>query len=229
MGARHQDGKGDTKSIFHRNKKYRGNGYDTISGNGGKSSIYARDDLIMAELKRRRTRPAANKVLPTVLAASKEHAERYHFAFLNNYKKGRAPYSNEAHHLIPVKTFNRKPFTAKQRKVLHRVPSYDINNGNNIIFLPELAADANFHNLPMHRGDHPKYTALVREDAEDISTKLQKVIDKDPKHKNWDPPGDIKTKLTTLQNKYWNYLKNAGMISVNKFQRPAIKKVLGKA
>lgn len=212
----------DNKGIFHRQRTYRQNGYDEIKGNAGKNGIYgaSKNNWLKQALKKYRVKPRPKG---SVAAASDGHAARYYFTYGRNFQVGRSPYVNEAHHLIPVEsTFVNPPFTSEQLILLRKV-DYNINNGENIIFLPTTERGAEFHNLPIHNGDHPRYTNLVKADTKKISQSLQKEIDKDPNHDNWTPPSDVVQKLKNLEDKYWNFLKNAGQIKVNHFKKPKKK------
>ena len=85
-----------------------------------------------------------------------------------------------------------------------------------LILIERPGIDAAFHDLPIHSGDHPRYTTMVRRDAKDMSTKLQAAIDKDKDHKKWNPPGDVKSTLLSLENKYWDFLsQRAGQVAVS--------------
>ncbi|KFA94147.1 AHH domain-containing protein, partial [Archangium violaceum] len=65
------------------------------------------------------------------------------------------PYSWEAHHLLPANVFY-KELTIEQIKIILRT-NYDINDGRNIIFLPENPIDTPIHKLPYHSSGHNKY------------------------------------------------------------------------
>lgn len=211
----HADKNAPDKGVFYRQKTYRKNGYDVIKGDSGKNGIYKSDDNIRDTLKRLERRPGRRGVKQY----SDEHVQAYYFDYGTNFQLGRAPYANQAHHLIPVSTFTDPPFTASQQELLRKV-KYNVNNGDNIIFLPSIIADADFHNLPVHNGDHPKYTNLVKKDAQELSDTLQKAVDEDADHKTWDPPGDLVNQLKNLEEQYWDFLKNAGKKSVNKLKKP---------
>ncbi|WP_395840980.1 AHH domain-containing protein [Archangium violaceum] len=207
------------KATLSRNSKYRQNGYEHIRDTGSRTKVYSSDAKIkniMAVLQKRGTQPNPKGVA----AGSEKHAKRYTFKYKNNFSVGSRPYSNEAHHMVPESAFSEKFFTPDQIKLLWMV-QYDVNNKENIIFLPEVEQDSDFHLLPSHSGDHPKYTAKVSGDMKEVRKSLNKVINKDPDHKNWSPPNDVPTRLIDLQKKYWRFLVNCGPMPVNTFKKPA--------
>jgi hypothetical protein len=209
------------KATLTRNSKYRENGYKYISDTGSRLLIYSSPKKltnIMSVLATRGTRPNPRTVKPASMGHAKRYAKRYAFKYKTNFKVGGAPYVNEAHHLLPESAFTIPPFTSDQIKLLWMV-DYDVNNKKNIIFLPKRTRDCDFHLLPNHSGDHPRYTSLVKADMSKLRTQLNDIIKSDPDHKNWSPPNDIKKKLLDLQKDYWTYLTNCGPMSVNEFKK----------
>ncbi len=211
-----------------RSHTYRENGYRTIKGNGGKKRRYANLELIQAVLRDRGTKPVPRNdgLGRPIEPASVPHARRYTFTSGKNFKIGGSPYANEAHHLLPVEAFGDKYFTAEHKEVLERM-KYDVNNGKNIIFLPESIDGCAFHDLPQHNGSHPDYTALVDSDMQGVRNEIDTVLAQDPEHKNYSVK-DMRQKFMDLQNDYWGHLAGCGQIPVNKFRKPP-PKGLGKA
>ncbi|ATB26802.1 AHH domain-containing protein [Melittangium boletus] len=193
-------------------REYRTHGYKHISGNYARKLVYADLDVIQGVLQARGT-DAKDK---WVKKGSKLHAYRYTFTFGKNFQIGQSPYSNQGRHLLPVEAFSGKYFNENELQLLGRV-EYDVNNGENIIFLPSKARDVEFHRLPYHNGSHPKYTVAVIEDMSGIRGALGKAMDKDRKHEEWNPPEDLKEQLMDLQKKYWNMLVLSGPINVSEF------------
>lgn len=206
-----------------RSRTYRENGYRHIKGNGGKKRRYADLERIQGVLEDRGTKPVPGKdgLGRPIEPASVPHARRYTFTSGKNFKIGGSPYANEAHHMLPVEAFGDKYFTAEQKEVLERI-KYDVNNGKNVIFLPEALDDCEFHNLPQHNGSHPDYTALVDGDMQSVRADIDNVLAQDPEHKNYSV-SDMRQRFMNLQDKYWNHLANCGQIPINKFKKPAVK------
>jgi hypothetical protein len=206
------------KAKLIRNQKYRDNGHQHISGSGRKDR-YAGDhvEAIQTALDRRGTQPRGGGCKP----ASPEHAARYAFTYKKNFKLGITRYSKQGHHLLPEEAFTEKLLGRKERYLVAQV-DYDINNGENILFLPVSAADTEFHLLPYHSGSHRQYTAQVVTDMRKVKNDLKREIDKDPDHEKWKPPQDILTTLKNLQDDYWGYLTAdfTQSLAVNAFRKP---------
>ncbi|RKH68640.1 AHH domain-containing protein [Corallococcus llansteffanensis] len=213
----HLSGAGKLKARLKRDRDYRNKGYKHIKGNGGRKIVYADLEVIQNVLQTRGTR-ARDK---GVKAGSRLHARRYTFTYGSNFQIGQSPYVNQGHHLLPEEAFSY--FDSNQLRMLQGV-DYNINNGENIIFLPARQRDSEFHQLPFHQGRHPAYTEQVDADMDGVRDDLDKALNRDKKHKEWNPPEDLKAKLMNLQKEYWNMLVAAGPISINTFVKPAPKK-----
>ncbi|RKH11647.1 hypothetical protein D7V97_10695 [Corallococcus sp. CA053C] len=215
--GKHLSGAGKLKARLKRDHDYRNKGYKHIKGSGGRKFVYGNLEVIQNVLQTRGTR-ARDK---GVKAGSRLHARRYTFTHGNNFQIGQSPYVNQGHHLLPEEAFSY--FESDQLRMLQGV-DYNINNGENIIFLPARQRDSEFHQLPFHQGSHPAYTEQVDEDMEGVRRALDEALKNDKKHKEWNPPEALKDRLMNLQAKYWRMLVAAGPISINKFVKPAPKK-----
>jgi A nuclease family of the HNH/ENDO VII superfamily with conserved AHH len=196
------------KAVLYRTREYRKNGITHIEGNGGKrSSVYDNDDKISKHLK-------ANDIGTRVEGATAGdalHAAGYHFKHFAADNAGK-PYPNEGHHILPCELFSRRSeeggkqggvFGTEEFRVLYRL-EYDINNGNNIIFLPALTTDCGIHQLPYHVGSHPAYTTKVSKDVEQINALLKKSLEEPCE--GWTPPENIPKELKIHEDKYWNWI-----------------------
>ncbi|WP_426755753.1 AHH domain-containing protein [Myxococcus sp. Y35] len=218
--SNHLSGMGKQKARLRRSRDYREKGHQHIKGNGGRNKVYADLETIQGVLQARGTRVRGDK---RVKAGSLTHARRYTFVYGQNFKIGQSPYINQAHHLLPEEAFSDKYFTSDQMRMLQGV-DYNINNGENIIFLPAVSRDSEFHRLPHHSGSHPAYSELVKADMIVVRDSLDSALAKDKKHKEWSPPEDVKALLMRLQSDYWNWVSAAGPININLFTKPASKK-----
>lgn len=218
--ADHLSGMGKQKARLRRSRDYRDKGYTHIYGDAGRNRIYADLETIQGVLQARGTRVRGDK---GTKPGSLTHARRYTFVHGQNFKIGQSPYINQAHHLLPEEAFSDKYFDSDQMRMLRGV-DYNINNGENIIFLPAVARDSEFHRLPHHSGSHPGYSEHVKNDMDVVRTALDKALAKDKKHKEWNPPTDVKDVLTRLEVKYWHLVSAAGPININLFTKPASKK-----
>lgn len=201
------------KAVLARDRKYRGNGYRKIKGNSGKKGIYGKLDEIGPALVGLDIKPS--KLLPPVKQGTAAHARRYTFGRLPNFEVGWSPYHNQAHHLLPEELLSLGyVFNDKQHYLLRQI-AYDINNGDNIIFLPEALSRCAIHRLPSHNGSHSKYTRRLKSSMDQVKDSLNAAISKDKKHENWDPPTDVKQMLLNAQTDFWDYVSNAGPVKVN--------------
>lgn len=126
----------------------------------------------------------------------------------DNFYTRKLPYSNQAHHILPKDSFSKKlGFTSKELKLLVRVP-YDLNHGENIMFLPEDEADCKIHQLPSHRGGHKRYNKLVSQEIKELKSRL-KTKEKPPCEKKKGPQMAILADLKEYQDDWWKFLAKA--------------------
>jgi A nuclease family of the HNH/ENDO VII superfamily with conserved AHH len=200
------------KAVLARDREYRSNGYRKIKGNSGKKGIYGKLGEIGQALLDLRVKPSI--LLPPVKQGSAAHARRYTFGRLPNFRVGWSPYANQAHHLLPEELLGLGYiFNDKQHYLLRQI-AYDINNGDNIIFLPEAMSRRLIHRLPSHNGSHPSYTRRLKASMRQVKDSLNAAISKDKKHENWDPPTDVKQMLLNAQDDFWSYVSNAGPVKI---------------
>jgi A nuclease family of the HNH/ENDO VII superfamily with conserved AHH len=133
------------------------------------------------------------------------------------------PYAWEAHHMIPGEVFTHMKngaegggepvFTPEQYDLLLK-SDYDINNGHNIIMLPDEAWAVPIHVLLQHPSNHPEYTKMVIMQCQTISEMLQSEVAKKKKdHKELTKP--IVQELHDLEDDLWDYLVDLSKRVVN--------------
>jgi HNH/ENDO VII superfamily nuclease len=213
------------KAVLYRTNDYRENGISHIGGNGGKlSRVYNNDDKIKAYLK--------NHTIGTKIEGATPgdalHASGYHF---NHFRAdiARKPYPNQGHHILPCELFSRRSeeggkqggvFGTEELRVFYRL-EYDVNNGNNVIFLPALTKHCDVHQLPYHIGSHPTYTANVSQDVEQINAQLKKSLEKPCE--DWTPPESIPRQVKKYEDLYWDWIvlfgENEQGASINAFRK----------
>ncbi len=135
-------------AVLGRNQHtYRDNGRAELKANAGRRQrVYDNDAKILEYLRFYGVAPRDKGVS----RHSPAHAALYHF---EHFISGREPYSNVAHHLLPCDVFNPdEVFTEEELEILKRV-AYDVNNGQNIIFLPGFSHGVAVYLLK--RGDTP--------------------------------------------------------------------------
>ncbi len=124
---------------------------------------------------------------------------------------------NQAHHLLPQE-FNDFVSNPEIHELTKKV-NYDINRGENIIFLPAFENDGDFHNLPYHFGGHDKYNRTVLKDAKKLEELLKEYKGTEPCKDGDDIPEDIAKEFGTFENELWKIIVKAGKgNSINKIK-----------
>ena len=116
------------------------------------------------------------------------------------------PYQWEAHHVLPMSCFM-DYFTAKEIEVI-LLSDYDINDGQNIIFLPEHSEDTAVHELPYHPSNHLKYNSEVKTKFQSIKDKIEEMIDEEKPHEAI--AGSVEQKLHDIETDMFKFVKDFG-------------------
>ncbi len=191
-------------------KGYRKNGYDHIKSTGRKAR-YSQVRRIQAGLKKLMDEP--QKMFKTVPDAGKAtHAQRYFFGHGRNFMYSKPPYSNQAHHMLPQEFW--QGLTPAQRRIL-RGQKYSINDGSNVVFLPQDSKGHAIHQLPKHNGSHPRYTSQVKIDASNVEKSLKDAVEQGKDCDEAETPKNIVKKLNSLQARYWKILTKSLASVVN--------------
>ena len=151
---------------------------------------------------------------------SKEHCDEYK---LDKFKADNAkkPYDNHSHHMIPKNDFFNR-FDSEQQEILWQV-DYDVNNGNNMIFLPAKADKfRHVHKLPWHHaaGGHKSYSDKVKDAATEIEDEVNKEIDKLKECESYKISDKIAKSLVQYENNLWKIIVNLGPSTINKIKIP---------
>jgi len=202
------------KAELYPRRGYRQKGYDYISG-GSRKSRYNKTNQIKAGLSKLRFQRVDDQ-------AETSHARRYHFTHERNFTHYRVPYYHQAHHLLPREFWHE--LTTEQKSVLRQV-NYNINNGENIVFLPSSDRGQAIHKLPIHNGSHPKYNKAVLKDAAKMKDRLDKAAKRIKPCEENNPPKSIRDDLMKLQNKYWDIVTES---TEDKVDNVAKKKTMPK-
>ncbi len=212
------------KAVWTRSTDYRKMAIDGIKSKSDRLEVYDDDDTLMLSLSTVKPTPAVDPATgKTISSGDALHRARYKFKNFK-VKPANKPYPNHAHHLIPARGFITL-FTHEQKMVLYRV-EYDVNNGNNLIFLPSHIDSCRYHYLPWHETNdgHSNYNTEVRESATTIEERLNEIIKEENECTEDDNlPKDLPQKLEDLENKLWNILVNAGITSINTITIPKDK------
>ena len=100
------------------------------------------------------------------------------YGHINFIASGRWPWSNNAHHLIPVDDVLSKVLDLDQLKLLQQA-KYNVNKGINILYLPNSTRHASLFQLLKHPRYHSTYSMDVRNRVKAIKDKLNEAADED--------------------------------------------------
>lgn len=219
--TKHLSDGGKYKAVWGQHGDYRQNTIDGIKAKADRRAVYDNDAILSQTLSSIQPKPSR---LPATLgqpipAGGPEHRSRYK---LNQFtaRGAKTPYPNEAHHMIPANSFINK-FTTEQKDILYQI-EYDVNNKNNLIFLPRSAQFSNVHMLPWHRESdfHEKYSRKVKNYATDIKDSINKILDSAEPCEEQDPPKDLVDQMVDLENTLWDVIVNLGPKSINDVVMP---------
>ncbi|WP_141617121.1 AHH domain-containing protein [Myxococcus sp. AB036A] len=100
------------------------------------------------------------------------------YGHLNFVGSGRWPWSNNAHHIVPVDDVLSKLLTVDELKTLQQA-KYNVNKGINIIYLPNGTRHATLFQLLKHPRYHSTYSMDVRARVNSIRKSLTAAADKE--------------------------------------------------
>ena len=205
----HVDANDKPQAVLRKNSSYRENGTKYLRAQDGRG-VYRNFSHKHLKKIREVARQAAEFPEGPV-----QNFDRRALGSLGRNSGAKWPYVWEAHHMIPGDVFthmkaggkvNGAPvFTPQQYRLLCK-SDYNVNDGHNIIMLPDQNWAVPIHVLLQHPSDHPEYTVLVMTKCQDISQALQRDVDKNKgKHKK-----DLKTaiaeELRGLEEDLWDFL-----------------------
>lgn len=131
------------------------------------------------------------------------------------------PYVWRGHHMIPCGAFyqgqknnnmTKNIFTDDQYALL-LMSDYDVNRGQNIIFLPRNKAFFQpIHDMLLHPSGHNRYTNMVQKKMKVVSKKLRKLA-----RKGAHPSGSVKMaeKLAEIEDEFWQSFVDWGIEEVD--------------
>lgn len=91
-----------------------------------------------------------------------------------NYVAQKFPYPWQAHHILPMEAFTGH-FTTEELEYILR-SEYDINCGENVIFLPSRKRFMELHWLPGHWSSHAKYSKTVKKRMIKVKKRIGKEV-----------------------------------------------------
>ncbi len=202
--------KGKYMACLSRSGPYRENGYFYIKDKTSRRDEY---DLSLSDLGTGLLEAKiGTKRGSGMTAGSKEHAKLYKYDVAieggkrYNFMSTYVPYRNEAHHLLPIEAV---PTSFKGKtKFLGKLP-YNINHGENIIFLPKNQRDTRVHKLPQHSGSHKNYNNRVKTELTKIASRLTAKEEEYCKPED-PPPIAVLDDMIKLESQFWKVVVNMG-------------------
>ena len=215
---------GSNPGMYNRGGDYAKYGYHYIKQKQDRRKTYdSTDAKLKKALQSRFTRAQGTTV------GSPDHIKRYKYDYKKrnsagtqyNFHNQNMPYQSQAHHIIPDEVFstNEGRFTDDEMLLLKKVP-YNINHGENIIFLPTDEGNCIIHNIPKHNGSHPQYNNKVSGDVVSIKSKLTEKKS-NPCTTEDLPVIEILSDLIRYQKTYWDWLVDQGAGNINELSRPS--------
>ncbi|WP_020408545.1 AHH domain-containing protein [Hahella ganghwensis] len=204
--------------VYGRGGAYAKNGYHYIKNKADRKKVY---DSTNAKLKK--ALESRFKRAQGTTVGSSEHISRYKYVYSKttsagkqfNFHNQNMPYQSEAHHMLPNEVFSGKKaeFNESQLELLRKVP-YNLNHGENIIFLPKYESDCVIHSLPQHNGSHPKYNKKAGSEVKKVKSKLGKKK-AEPCKPTEVVVEEILTDLISYQQSMWDWIIKQGPGKLN--------------
>lgn len=204
--------------VLSRNTTYRLDAWDGLKGEGTYSNL----GLIQAAIVKRDSaqgRPDGKyrngELINGMTQAAR--AKTYVIDYNNpnhglNFKIGRIPYRNQAHHIVACEIFYGDDWDAEHLNVVLQC-GYNINNPDNIIYLPQCSGQkhyCDYHSLPDHSKGHADYNDKVKESCSPIYDMVSEALDEEDCKKSQDLRQKIFDKLKEIEGDYWDRLIAAG-------------------
>lgn len=215
---KHLCDQGMFRGVLSRNTTYRLDAWDGLKSEG----TYSHCGVIKAAIVRQDTaqgRPDGKYKNGSLIngMTQAERARTYTIDYDNpnlgpNFKIGRIPYRNQAHHIVACEIFYGDEWDAEHLNVVLQC-GYDINNPDNIIYLPQCSGSTHYcdyHLLPDHSKDHGKYNNNVKKSCKPIYNMVDKAVNEKDCEKAEDLRKQIFDKLKEIEGDYWDRLIAAG-------------------
>ena len=203
----HLESRSQARGVLAKDSRYAYRGPAYVSANEGGEG----GDLRGKVYKPVSNRPHLKKI--EKIAQSAEFTGGSPRNFNKKAAGQRYPYAWRAHHMLPGSAFyyvgsDKQPcFTEDQLQAILR-SDYNVNDGHNIMMLPNVNWAVPVHELPQHPSDHVRYTQRVMKDLREVADSLEKVKDADKKHDA--PEVRIEQRLLNLENRCWAFLVSLG-------------------
>ena len=160
--------------------KHRENGKAYLESHKGKLGRYYNHNFSSSTNKARKR---IDHVMEDKIYTSKSKDPRnkeklWHIGEGNNFGSGKLPWVNNAHHILPCAAV-RNAFSGIGEFEILLKGKYNINAGENIIYLPKKTKDGKIMEMVTHPGSHPAYNASIETLIQSkIKPKIKKARDK---------------------------------------------------
>jgi hypothetical protein len=168
------------RSCGRTGHKYRTNGKDYIEANKAKLGRYYNHDFTRSGSA---AKSRADAVLGTGYYGNSQNKDPRHTKDLwhigkhGNFGSGTKPWKNNAHHILPCAVL-RDAFTTGNEYELMLQGKYNLNAGENVIWLPKKELDGQIMQMVTHPGSHPAYNDNVESLVHTkIKPKIKKAAD----------------------------------------------------
>jgi len=140
---------------------------------------------------------------------------------VKNFETGFMPYANQVHHVLPNSVLKNGVDTATNGDAALfemigqglLVEKYNINHKDNMLILPSRWRDAVQVGLPTHCGDHPTYSATVKDWMDAAMTPYKALVDQGKLHDKPDYQ-DLKETLEQISRSHYNILVAWGQATI---------------
>jgi A nuclease family of the HNH/ENDO VII superfamily with conserved AHH len=212
------------KGILSRNSSYREDARSKLKG----TLIYDNAANILNGIQQQDAAQTAkgNKAPPT-LASQVARVKGYTFNYKKRFRKRNfttagPPYRNEAHHVVPVEIFYKKEWTTPHLHIVKSAkadpdnddaPGYNINNADNIIYLPQCNKKyeyMQYHVLPDHSEGHKNYNTRVKGQCDPIWDLADEALNEPDCDRKKDLRKQIHDMLKQIETNNFNHLKGLG-------------------
>lgn len=236
---------GELKAVLWKNSLYRKNTAEGLDGRGGKDKVFKVEKSFME--KAYEDFPKLIDVFVDYYpygamacnfnteakykGSEKKVTKRGGATRTQSKKKGKnanctMPYKWNAHHMIPGSAFystyvvdgNPVEIFTQEQYYLLLMSDYDVNNGNNMIPLPDAGWDffQPVHKMLLHPSGHPNYTRHVQKKLKEIAKKLDQIKgDADKPHPNVSVK--VAKDIVKIENKCWKLLHQIGEENVTAY------------
>lgn len=238
-GEKHTPSNGEVKAVLWKDSTYNQNCYDHIASDGGRKAVFKKFQFVDAAYAAKYPKlPAMFKEyygFPGKMKCNfNPGAELAGKTTAKNKKKGSGgnqrfagcskPYKWNGHHMIPAEAFysevttsgGGKPVFTPTQYALLLMSDYNLNNGHNLIPLPDRGMDfyQPVHAMILHPSSHSNYTSKVKSEMKKISKDL-KELESEADKPHPDASMEVKLSLEDLEDDLWDLLVKLGKIMVS--------------